>query len=139
MHLLTMDEVIHNIVTALGLDDKKPWDHKDLRVDYLKFKRDIFPVVLSVRHRAGTCIGMTVDDVETLLSLGEDRLRLSPEQWCEEFELCLKYRVEYDCRGLWDNDDLVLPIHSALVLVSEQQRHEFETHCKLDKVCVDEL
>jgi hypothetical protein len=29
------------------LADKKPWDRKDLRVDYLKFKRDIFPAVLA--------------------------------------------------------------------------------------------
>jgi hypothetical protein len=174
MHLLTLHEVIHNIATALGLADKKPWDRKDLRVDYLKFKRDIFPAVLVVRRRAATCTvdalvvwtvmrsfikgsyeavlgidatgarqperaGIPVDDVETLLSLGEERLRLSPEQRREAFELCLKCRAEYGCRGLWDNGDLVLAIHRALVLASEQQRHEFETNCKFDKVYGDEV
>jgi hypothetical protein len=42
-HFLTLHEVIHKVVSALGLADKKPWDRKDLRVDYRKFKRDIFP------------------------------------------------------------------------------------------------
>jgi hypothetical protein len=37
---------------------EKPWDRSDLRVDYLKFKRDIFPAVLAARRRAATC---TVD------------------------------------------------------------------------------
>ena len=55
MHFLTLHEVIHKVVSALGLADKKPWDRKDLRVDYLKFKRDIFPAVLAARRRAATC------------------------------------------------------------------------------------
>ena len=38
----------------MGLD-KKPWHRKDLRVDYLKFKRDIFPAVLAARRRVATC------------------------------------------------------------------------------------
>jgi hypothetical protein len=83
--------------------------------------------------------GIPVNDAETLLSLGEERLRLSPEQRREAFELCLKCRAEYGCRGLWDNGDLLLAIHSALVLASEQQRHEFETHCKSDKIYVDKV
>jgi hypothetical protein len=48
MHFLTLHEVIHKVVGALDLAEKKPWDHKDLRVDYLKFKCDIFPVMLTV-------------------------------------------------------------------------------------------
>jgi hypothetical protein len=83
--------------------------------------------------------GIPVDDVETLLSLGEERLRLSPEQRREAFELCLKCRAEYGCKGFWDNGDLVLAIHSALVQASEEQRHEFGTLCKFDKVYVDEV
>jgi hypothetical protein len=55
MHFLTLQEVIHKVVSALGLADKKPWDRKDLRVDYLKFKRDIFPAVFAARRRAATC------------------------------------------------------------------------------------
>ncbi len=173
MHFFTLQEVIHKIATALGLADKKPWDRKDLCVDYLKFKRDIFPAVLAARRRAATC---TIDalvvwtvmrsfikgsyetvigsdstgtrrpdragkhiDVETLLNLGEERLRLSLEQRREACELFLKCRAEYDSRGLWDNGDLVLAIHSALGQASEQQRHEFETLCKFDKVYVDEV
>jgi hypothetical protein len=54
MHFLTLHEVIHKVVSGLGLADKKPWDRKDLRVDYLKSKRDIFPAVLAARRRAAT-------------------------------------------------------------------------------------
>jgi hypothetical protein len=53
MHFLTLHEVIQNAGRALGLADKTPWDQKDLRVDYLKFKRDVFPAVLAARRRAG--------------------------------------------------------------------------------------
>ncbi len=139
MYFLTLHEGIHKVVSGLGLD-KKPWDRKDLRVDYLKFKRDIFPVVLAARRRAAAC---TIDalvvwtvmrsfikgsyeselgidstggtqseragkpiDVETLLNLGEERLRLSPEQHREAFGLCHKCRAEYDSKSLWDNGDL---------------------------------
>jgi hypothetical protein len=173
MHFLTLHEVIHKVVSALGLADKKPWDRKDLRVDYRKFKRDIFPDVLAARRRSATC---TIDalvvwtvmrsfikgsyeavlgidftgarqferagkplDVETLLNLGEERLRLSPEQRREAFELCHKCRAEYVSKGLWDNGDLVLAIHSALGQASEEQRHAFQTLCKFDKVYVDEV
>jgi hypothetical protein len=177
MHLLTLHEVIYKVGGALGLGDQKPWDRKDLRVDYLKFKRDIFPAVLAVRRRAATCTidalvvwtlmrsfikgsyeavlgidstgtrrpersGKEIDDLETLLSLGEERLRLSREQRREAFELCLKCRAEYDSKGLWDNGDLVLAIHSALDPASKcnaQQRHAFETLCKFYKVYVDEV
>jgi hypothetical protein len=138
LHFLTLHEVIHNVVSALGLADKKPWDRKDLRVDYLKFKRDIFPAVLAARRRTATC---TIDalvvwtvmrprsfikgsyeavlgidstggrqsegagkpiDVVTLLNLGEERLRLSPEQRREAFELCHKCRAEFDSKSLWE-------------------------------------
>jgi hypothetical protein len=173
MHFLTLHEVIHKVVSALGLADNKPWDRKGLRVDYPKFKRDIFPAVLAARRRAATC---TMDalvvwtvmrsfikgsyeavlgidstgarqseragkpiDVETLLNLGEERLRLSPEQRREAFELCHKCRAEYDSKGLWDNGDLVLAIHGALGQASEEQRHAFQTNCKFDKVYVDEV
>lgn len=173
MHFLTLHEVIHKVVSALGLEDKKPWHRKDLRVDYLKFKRDIFPAVLAARRRTTTC---TIDalvvwtvmrsfikgsyeavlgidstgarqseragnpiDVQTLLNLGEERLRLSPEQRREAFELCHKCRAEYDSKSLWDNGDFVLAMHSALGQASEQQRHAFETNCKFDKVYVDEV
>jgi ATP-dependent exoDNAse (exonuclease V) beta subunit len=78
-------------------------------------------------------------DVETIMSLGEERLRLSPEQRREAFELCHKCRAEYDSKSLWDNGDLVLAIHSALGQASEEQRHAFETNCKFDKVYVDEV
>ena len=67
-------------------------------------------------------------DIETLMSLGEERLRLLPEQRREAFELCRKCMLEYRSKGLWDNGDLVLAIYSALGQASEQQRHEFETH-----------
>ncbi len=41
--------MIQEVVSVFGLAeaDKKPWDRKDLHVDYLKFKRDIFPAVLA--------------------------------------------------------------------------------------------
>jgi len=52
--------------------------------------------------------GKEIDDIETQLSLGEERFRLSLEQRREAFELCLKCRAEYDSKGLWDNGDLVL-------------------------------
>jgi hypothetical protein len=78
-------------------------------------------------------------DEETLLSLGEERLRLSLVQRREAFELCCKCKSEYQSEGFWDNGDLVLAIHSALALASEQQRHEFEVLCKFDKVYVDEV
>jgi len=169
MHLLTLHEVIHNMATSLGLAVEKPWDRSDLRVDYLKFKRDIFPAVLAARRRAATC---TVDalvvwtvmrsfvkgsyeavfgldstgarrperavktlDEETFMSLGKERLRLSPEQRREAFELCRKCKLEYDSKGLWDNGDLVLAIHSGLGQASEQQRHTFEKECKFNRVC----
>ena len=60
-------------------------------------------------------------DVEALLNLGEESLRLSPEQLREAFGLCYKYRTEYVSKGLWDNGDLVLAIHSALQ--DERERH----------------
>ena len=82
--------------------------------------------------------GKTLDQ-ETLMSLGEERLRLLPEQRREAFELCHKCMLEYRSKGLWDNGDLVLAIHSALGQASEQQRHAFETLCKFDKVYVDEV
>ncbi len=50
MHLLTLHEVIHNVGSALGLGDKKPWHRSDLRVDYLKFKRNLFPAVVAARR-----------------------------------------------------------------------------------------
>jgi len=78
-------------------------------------------------------------DQETLMSLGEERLRLLPEQRREAFELCRKCKLEYDSKGLWDTGDLVLAIHSGLGQASEQQRHAFETLCKFDKVYVDEV
>ena len=34
MHFLTLHEVIQTVVRALGLADKKPWDRKDLRVQF---------------------------------------------------------------------------------------------------------
>ena len=82
--------------------------------------------------------GKTLDE-ETLMSLGEERLRLLPEQRREAFELCHKCMLEYRSKGLWDNGDLVLAIHSALGQASEQQRHAFETLCKFYKVYVDEV
>jgi hypothetical protein len=78
-------------------------------------------------------------DIETLLNLGEERFRLSPDQRHEDFELCHKCRTEYDSKSLWDNCDFVLSIHNALGQVSEEQRHAFETNCKFDKVYVDEV
>ncbi len=78
-------------------------------------------------------------DVETILSLGEERLRLSPEPRREAFELGHKCKAEYDSKSLWDNGELVLAIHSALGQASEEQRHAFETNCKFDKVYVDEV
>ena len=56
--------------------------------------------------------GKTLDQ-ETLMSLGEERLRLLPEKRREAFELCHKCMLEYRSKGLWDNGDLVLAIHSA--------------------------
>ena len=50
LHLLTLHEVIHNVGSALGLGDKKPWHRSDLRVDYLKFKRNLFPAVVAARR-----------------------------------------------------------------------------------------
>ena len=47
--------------------------------------------------------------------------------------------LEYCSKGLWDNGDLVLAIHSALGQASEQHLHAFETLCKFDKVYVDEV
>jgi hypothetical protein len=70
------------------------------------------------------------------MSLGEERLRLLPEQHCEAFELCHKCMLEFRNKGLGDNDDLVLAIHSALGQASEELRHAFETLCKFDKVYV---
>ncbi len=78
-------------------------------------------------------------DIETLLNLGEERFRLSPDQRHEDFELCHKCRAEYDSKSLWDNCDFVLSIHNVLGQVSEEQRHAFETNCKFDKVYVDEV
>jgi hypothetical protein len=77
-------------------------------------------------------------DVETLLNLGKERLRLSPEQRRQAFDLCHRCRAEYDSNGLWDNGDLVLAIHNALGQASEQQRHAFEKLCK-NKVYVGEV
>jgi ribonuclease HII len=74
-----------------------------------------------------------------LVSLGKERLRLSPEQRREAFELCHKGKLEYRSKGFWEDCDLVLEIRNALEQASEQQRHAFETLCKFGKVYVDEV
>jgi hypothetical protein len=48
-----------------------------------------------------------------------------------------KCMLEYRSKGLWNNGDLVLAIHSAIGQASEEQRHAFETLCKFDKVYVE--
>ena len=89
MHILTLHEVIHKVISGLSFADKKPWDRKDLGVDYLKFKRDIFPTALAARHGATTC---TVDALVVWTGMRSfiKGTHETPEQRSGTFELCHK-------------------------------------------------
>jgi hypothetical protein len=129
MHFLTLHEVIHKAVSALGLADKKPWDRKDLRVDYLQFKRDIFPAVLAARRRAATC---TIDALVVWTVM-----RIFIKGSCEA-ELGIDSTGGRQSEGAGEPVDVVTLLNlgeERLPLSPEQRREAFELCHKCRAEC----